>query len=513
MKKYLLMLFCLILGALLAQGFQCASPEYTTAKLALKRGEYPKAEEYLEKEVAKNSQNAEAWLYLAETKIALKKINEALTAVDKAEEHSKKDPKISVQVSALKRKLWIEAYTISIDYLQKSFAEKPANLPIYTLHADSALQAINTAIRIRPEISAFQSIKGQCFDILGDATNRVKAFETYYKMNLSAMEIAQKKGFYIGMPRNSMLKLLDKPTETFGMKLKSDDSTLTDVFTVNGKELIIFSQDQKDKNLLVKSWYYDLPASLPELERSQAFDFQISPPLVDLVQYYFDLKQYDKSLVYLNGILMIDPMNEDANRFMVTVYDAMGKKTDAANRVAEMVQKDPKNKQYRQIYGDILSQVEEYDKAIIQYEEALKIDPLFYDVLRNVGACYKNKAVLIQKKQIDDIEKDPTKKKQIDINEFKPLLLKSAENFEKCRKSVKYMQDYLVLNDLADIYYATEQLDKLKATVAEMETLEPVIPKESLEKYYYALIKIFQQRITDPKKSALYEQKARDLSN
>ena len=513
MKKYLLMVIALVLGALLTQGFQCASPEYTTAKLALKNKEYPKAEEYLEKELNKNAQNAEAWMFLAETKLALNKISEALSAVDKAELNAKGDQKILFQTGALKRKLWIEAYTNSINFLTKALTEKGANQPVYKEYADSALKAINTAIKIRPEIAFFQSIKGQCYESMGDVANRVKSYETYYKMSLPAFEIASKKGFYLGMSNRTLVNLLGKPQESLGLKLSSGDSVIINAFTIEGKELIVFSQDKRDNEFTVKSWYYDLPKTLPEQEKTQEFDLQISPVLVDLVQYYFDAKNYEESLKYLNAILMIDPMNEDANKFMVSIYDGMGKKDEAAKRIALMVQKDPKNKQYRQLYGDILSQSGDYDKAIEQYEEALRIDPNFNDVSRNLGASYKNKAVAIQMKQLEEIEKDVTKKKKLNIDEFKPFLLKSAENFEKCRNSVKYRQDFQVLNDLADIYYAVDAQEKLKATVREMVELEPLVPKEQIEKYYYALIKIYQQRIIDPKLSEKYEQKVKDLSN
>jgi hypothetical protein len=52
-KKLFYLAIFLIIGTFLMQGFQCASPELTTAKLAAQNKDWQKAKQYLEKELEK----------------------------------------------------------------------------------------------------------------------------------------------------------------------------------------------------------------------------------------------------------------------------------------------------------------------------------------------------------------------------------------------------------------------------------------------------------------------------
>jgi tetratricopeptide (TPR) repeat protein len=56
--------------------FQCGSQELTTAKLAMQQRQWEKAEQSLEREVAKNPQSEEGWYLLGQTRLELKKYKE-----------------------------------------------------------------------------------------------------------------------------------------------------------------------------------------------------------------------------------------------------------------------------------------------------------------------------------------------------------------------------------------------------------------------------------------------------
>ena len=64
MPKYLIIAG--ILASMIFQSFQCASPEFTGAKLAYNQKDYKKAADGYEKEIAKNPSNVDAWYYLAD---------------------------------------------------------------------------------------------------------------------------------------------------------------------------------------------------------------------------------------------------------------------------------------------------------------------------------------------------------------------------------------------------------------------------------------------------------------
>ncbi len=500
MKRYLSMLFFVIFGAILMQGFQCASPEYTTAKLALKNKEFPKAEEYFEKELKKNPQNAEAWMFLAETRMYLKKFVEANEAADNAIKNSQKNLKIQMQAMQLKSKLWRDIYMSLIGKLNKFL--KTNNDTTWR----EAIHLADVGTKIAPGIFDFLRFRGLLYQTVGDTAAYIRDYQDYYNEILPSINFAKKHNIFLDMPREDVIKKFGKPGFTHGRRVGKTDSSIIDVIVVEGKEFYLKSLGSNGQ-YKVQTWRYDPPADMPQPDKLELLDLNIDP-LVELIQYYYNHKNYDKSLEVLNSLLVLKPNDEQINNFMITLYDEMGKKDEATKRLQQLIKSDPKNKSFRLSYGNLLMQMERYDDAIKQYEEALKIDPNYYDALRNLASAYKNKAVVIQKRQFEEAKGDKNKMNQA---EYLPFIKKSGEYFEKCRKSQKYANDINVMFDLVDIYYVTKDEQKLKYIVAELEAIEPIIPDELKETYYIGMVKVFDQRLPNEEKSKKYMDKANNL--
>ena len=94
MKHYIKLIAILIIATIALQGFQCASREMTTAKVAIKSGEIDKAIENLNKEIEKNPKNGEAYILLAELNLGAGKVQEAINYMDQAEPLVAKDAKL-----------------------------------------------------------------------------------------------------------------------------------------------------------------------------------------------------------------------------------------------------------------------------------------------------------------------------------------------------------------------------------------------------------------------------------
>ena len=500
-----MMILSLLIGSILTQGFQCASPEFNAAKLAMKNGEFSKAEQLLEKELTKNTQNGEVWLTLSETKAILNKPKEAVEALLNAEKYKGVDTKLQTLIQIDRSNMWRQFYDVSSKYINQFYSTKNKKF------ADSAIMYADLGLQIRPEIFDFYSLKGMAYEGIPDQANSIKAYEDYYNQIKPDFDIAKEKMIFMGIPRTDLMKTLGKPTESIGYKTNprnpKSDSLIIDTYTVSGKELLTFTIDKNDGNFKLKYWAYDLPKTLPQQDRMTPFDFSLSP-FASLTQYYYDLKQYQKSLDYLNIILLIDPANVDANRFVITLYDALGKKDEATKRIEDLVKKNPDNKLLHQQYGDILQQVDKYDEAIVQYETALKIDPQYIDALRNIASAYKNKAVNIQKRQKEEFDNKKTKPNP---DEFVPLLKKSQEYFEKTKLNKKYEFDFDVISDLSDIYFALDDKDNFKRSVAELEAIESLIPADRKAKYYLTMIAIFDKKMQDQAKSEIYQKKYSEI--
>ena len=120
--------------------FQCGSAEMTTAKLAIKNGQYDKAEESLMRAVEKNPEEEEAWFLLGQVRLERKNyegMNQAYTkALAISNTHEKE---ITINRSAV----WNNLYNNATKDFEKA-QEQPA-------YYDSAVTKLNTALAVNPD--------------------------------------------------------------------------------------------------------------------------------------------------------------------------------------------------------------------------------------------------------------------------------------------------------------------------------------------------------------------------
>ena len=484
MKKVFLTLLCLIIGGFLTQGFQCASPEMTTAKLAIRNSEWEKATTNLEKELSKNPKNIEAWIMLTQVHQSTGRYEEAAKTVSSAEKNVT-DDNVMIQVKQLKSQIWVNCYNQGVDFANQYFSSKN------TKYLDSSIRYLKIALEVKPDMPNTYSIVGSVYEEKGNKDKSLETYNQYATLMKSSIDFAREKNIHFDKPRKDVIKELGAPLSTKGTKYdKESDSIITDSYKINGNDVYIFSVAKSDGQELIYGWRYNPPTTLLQMEREQPITISISP-YASLAQHYFEAKDYGKAIENVSIITTLEPFNADANNFLVQIYDTQGKKDDAINYIAGLVKKDPSNKLYRAQYGDILLRIERYDDAIAQYEEALKLDPNFVDVARNLAAAYKNKAVVIQKRQQEMLDKDKNYKPNLE--EYFPFLRKSAEYFENARKHNKYSRDIEVLGELINIYDVTDNKEKLKVSVAEMEAFEPIVPDDLLERYYLILIRVYDR--------------------
>ncbi|MDH4070035.1 MAG: tetratricopeptide repeat protein [Ignavibacteria bacterium] len=120
--------------------FQCGSAEMTTAKLAIKNGQYDKAEESLVRAVEKNPQEEEAWFLLGQVRLEQKNylgMNEAYTrALGISTAHER-------EIRNNRSVVWNELYNgATEDY------DKAQDQPEYY---QSAAEKLTTAMAINPD--------------------------------------------------------------------------------------------------------------------------------------------------------------------------------------------------------------------------------------------------------------------------------------------------------------------------------------------------------------------------
>lgn len=509
---------------LLVQSFQCASPEITTAKVALKNRDYQKAETFLEKELQNNPSNAEAYLLLAETKVQLGDLPGAARVINLSDLHIK-DAVTKVQAEMIKGNIWRICYNTGIDYFNRYFSKRQAYL------LDSAILIFQAGVSVRPQINDFYPLIGQAYELKQDTQNAIKYYELYGEKIQNELQIASEKGLYLKIPRAIALSKFGKPYYSKGLRFTpQSDSIIIDYFAFNNNELYLFSND-RDGNFTVFGWKVNPPKDWLSDEKEQPTELNTTP-FAALAQIFFNRKQYVQAIENVKKILILEPENSDVNAFLVSIYDLQGKRDEASKFIETLVQKDPNNKLYRAQFGDILMQLNEYDRAIEQYEAALKIDSNYDVALRNCAVAYKNKVAMIIKKQsemLDSIQKQQAQSSQAKKRgkdtpkspaenstqvvraKFLPYVEKSIYYYQRAKNLPRFSNDYMLYEDLAQLYYVLGKLDEVKKITAELEAIEPLIKDEDKEQYYFALLKIYDTLLKNNKKTQEIQEKINNL--
>lgn len=521
-KKVVFLLFFGVF-VLLVQSFQCASPEMTTAKVALKNRDLQKAETFLEKELQNNPNNAKAYLLLAETKMQMGNLIGAARVIKQSDQYVK-DAIIKVQAEMIKGNIWRLCYNNGIDYFNRYFSKKNSLL------LDTAIMVFEAGLYVRPNINDFYPLIGQAYEVKGDTQNAIKYYELYSKQIQPELRLASEKGLYLKQELSSALEKLGKPNYSKAIKISpQSDSIMIDYFTLGNDELYLFSSNREGKFLTI-GWKVNPPKDWLTDEKEQPTELN-STPFAALAQLYYNQKLYDKAIENVKKILILEPENSDVNAFLVLLYDLQGKRDEAVSFIESLVQRNPDNKLYRAQYGDILMQLNQYDKAIEQYEMALKIDPSYDVAIRNCAAGYKNKVALIIKQESDRLDslkkieaetpktkkggKEPTgattSQQQINPTKFMSYVEKSITYYEKAKEFPRFSNDYTLYEDLSQLYYVAGKTEELKKIVAELESIEQIIKKEDKEQYYYALLKIYDTLLKNSDKVQEIQEKIKNL--
>lgn len=495
MKHYVKLFAMLIIGIIALQGFQCSSREMTTAKVAIKSGDIPKAVENLQKELEKNPKNGEAYILLAEIKAGTGDIVGAIQYMDKAEPLVANDPKLKDKPTQFKFEIFREAVKQGDEAFSKYYETKNPEL------LNKIIQIYNGALMLRPNFFEGNRRIGLAYELLGDPDKAVQSYQNYIKNMQPSIDIAVANNFFVGANREVLVNKFGNPKVLRSSRNADKDSTVFEQFTASGYDLFVLSVAGSDKanssqkaenTFVIQSWSYNPPKNLTAAER-QIIPDNMTQPINSMAAIYYKKGDKENSLKYFKLVSSIDPFDDNASSAIVTIYQELGKPEEAINAVSENVKKNPTNPLFLAQLGDIYMNNQRYDEAIAQYEKALTFNSDFGAALRNLAACYGNKAATIQQQQNDLVKSKQAK--TVDTNTFYPLLKKSAEYFEKSIITSDYKQDPDVIGDLCGIYLVLgkDYKSKFDATLGKLEALESTIPADKKEAYYLRLFKIYGQ--------------------
>lgn len=377
-----------------------SSKDYTSAKLYFSQKEYDKANEFIDKEIAKNPENANAYYYKALIMNELSKYKEMSLAARKALELGKLSDTEKKNARTMLINGWGNIYNQGATLSSQGKYEE-------------AIEKFNTAIELMPDTlstyynrfvaeynakrfdDAYKSLdiliakKHETQDLLTYQLNilftQARPFKTVYDSLL--FEFKDKKAAYLAS-KDKKKPALDKTDS-----LKAVDQ-LNLARGVYNKALALLDKYSKSQYIPL-SWILQNKAQIYiESDRvgealSVFIEAASAAPENEVLQYnvgvlYFGEKNYDKAIEYFNKAVAIKADYTDALYNLGAAYLNMGVKKQNENEDAYAKEKNKKKKE--EIAKD-KSYLEDFKKALPyleQVEAAKEKDPAFWSTLAKV---------------------------------------------------------------------------------------------------------------------------------
>lgn len=462
MAKFLKLLVIVLCVSLSLQSFECASPEFTSAKVSYNQKDYLKARDLLEKEVDKNPNNAEAWFLLANAKRQLldyKGASEAiLIAQNKAPGNELKN-----KIAAESYIIWVEVYNVGVNLYNQFLTNRG-------MDTKKLKENLKLGLELKPENIELLALVGSVAENEGDTASAIKEYNNYIHQSEPLFELAKNKGLSIGMPRWSAIQALGRTDTTSTSALQNGDSLFVDRLRSGGNDVYLYSAKKKGAEVAsVEGWRLNLPKTWIQQERERYFVYN-TRPYAALALMYYNQKEYAKAVDAIDRASILTPEDEQNSTFKVQIYEEQGKTSEVLASLEELTKKNPTNKSYWSQLAFVYSRLQRNDDAINVYEKTLTLDPNYDIALFNLAAAYKNKASEFQKSEAKKKETNPKYKE--DETKYFPLLNKGAEYFNRYKNLPQHKGDLTALQQLANIYEVTRDKQRLESIIAELESLE-----------------------------------------
>ena len=218
-----------------------------------------------------------------------------------------------------------------------------------------------------------------------------------------------------------------------------------------------------DTSVLLNAGVYFAPAAEDDVKAIKYMQEYIdkggkSPdPYIMLFGIYRDKeKDMDKALKIAQEAMKKFPNNPDFPKYELDIYVKTNKLPEARTAMEKQAAADPQDKESRYYLGVINFELKDYAQAHKWYEEAIKVDPKYYEPHYGLAelAYIDAKAVKQEMNQLGITPADKKKKLELD-KQYVELLKKAQPYFEECEKikdMAKAEPDERVLDTLHNIY-------------------------------------------------------------
>ena len=496
MKRVIVSSLVLFIAAILLQGFQCASQEMNSAKMDFQKQKYDSAIENVKKELKKNPKNEDAHILYAEILMAKGDYEKAANVLADSREYLK-SKKNKDKARFLESKLLSGAYSAAYQNYQQYFSKKEDK------YLDASLKASDLSLTLRPQLSDLYNLRGRIYEIKEDEKNAIAEYEKFVRSNKKEYELAKNTGINLDMFREEALSTIGKPVESITNVIDSSKGTTTMVDKIDYQSNTVYLHSVKETtgaSYKLTGWRLNLPESWTKNEKMQYNPINIDP-YAALSQTYYNNKQYEKAIEYLDYLIVFQPTNKEAGGLKIQLLQETGNTDKAIAELEEATKKSPDNKRYWLQFGDLLSNLGRYEEAIDKYEKALALDANYDFALYNIASAYKNLAGTKQKQEQEKLEADPDYIIKTEL--YFPELEKSAEFYTKTSNTDKFKNNHNVLLQLANIYQVLEDTDNLNKTLDKLDKIQYNVDQNQKRAFYLDLLKIYSTMKNQEKTSEI----------
>jgi tetratricopeptide (TPR) repeat protein len=386
-KLFNICLILLFIG-LMTQGFSCGSPDFEGAKVREQQKDYPEAAKLYEKDLQKNPANQEEWFLLG--RLRGTQLNDFVGMDLAFKEVEKISNKYSAEINAYRNQFWVQHINAAVGYAKRA----KDSVQFY----DNAIEEYNNAALILPDTSLTYHYMALTYVNKGDVDNTIlnqkkawdlgKDKEQYKQIGAMILQRALEMKEEFRKENEEKLKIQKNLKEIDKGSYRSD---LTQAFG---------EPDSKKKSAKKEDWKFNKYGVTYSIEGDRVVGKKIDKKYdakIDSSKFHEANSSCNKVVDIFETIKTAYPRdNENLNLLLQAYYEA-GKTKEATKTFKLAVENEPGNKMNHYILGLLYRTTEDYEGAIAEFNEALKIDPGFTDAIYDVGATYYNWGVRIKK--------------------------------------------------------------------------------------------------------------------
>jgi tetratricopeptide (TPR) repeat protein len=428
---------------LLFQGFQCASPEFSGAKLRMQQKDFKEAIRLLEIEVQKNPTNAEAWYMLGGLRadeMNYDGMNEAF------HEAVKLNPKYAADVRNVRYNRWGFHLNAGANHLEEASADSAH-------HFDLAIEEFRKAVKAWPDTSLTYKYIGYAYNNKGDFKEAIKAYKKAWEVGKDVEAIKRAGNLLIIGGEELKGRFEQENAENLKNTRNLDEikknTRKADVMRVLGAPDNIKKGPRGTKK---EDWTYNRFNLTLAIDNDRVVTKTFSKPYqpkVDSTYYHLAMQELSSAIEALEFAKGADRRDNETLRALLRAYVAADRIDEAALAFQGAIENDPDDKINRYILGVLLRTKGDYEGAATQFKAALEIDPEYLDAMFDLGATYYNWGVEIIR---------AAEEKGESTEAFKEKFEKALPHMEKVSKLRK--DDVSVWETLGFIYARLNMQEK-----------------------------------------------------